>query len=176
MGVNEFLERVEKLGVARGVTKPELSCSAIELLEGKALVWHRSVRRTLTDWEDICVKIKEEFLPIDYCEKLWEAIKRRTQGETESVGVYLSTMNNLFGRMTCNVPEEMRLKILKRNLLPFYQQQIGLTEITSEEHLKLVCKRIEANWDSMSNLVPPKKINTDIDTNLVYPFSSSSRH
>lgn len=103
------------------------------------------------------MKIREEFLPIDYGDKLWEAIKKRTQGKTESVGVYLPTMNNLFCRIICNVPEEMRLKILKRNLLPFYQQQIGLTEITSEEHLKLAFKRTEANWDLINNFVHQRK-------------------
>lgn len=75
MGVNEFLERVKELSAARGVDNQELFCSAVELLERKALVWIRWAR-TLEDWSDLQGKILEEYLPIDYMDKLWETINR----------------------------------------------------------------------------------------------------
>jgi hypothetical protein len=44
MTVNQFLERVEELSVARNATNRDLFNAAIDLFSGKALIWYRSVR------------------------------------------------------------------------------------------------------------------------------------
>lgn len=176
MGVNEFIERAEELSLARGVDYQELFYGAVELLEGKALVWYRSVRKTVNNWEQLCQKLKQEFLPQDYGDKLWELIKKRTQGDNETVGIYLATMDTLFNRMPCSVKEEIRLKIVRKNLLPFYQQQLGVVEVQSLEHLLRLCKTIEANRESIENYVAPRKSNyADLEADLAYGSASSKK-
>jgi hypothetical protein len=40
--------------VARGVSTHELLVSAVDLLEGPALIWYRSVHSTVQSWEIVC--------------------------------------------------------------------------------------------------------------------------
>jgi hypothetical protein len=50
MSVNSFLQS----RVARGVSTHELLVSAVDLLEGPALIWYRSVHSTVQSWEIVC--------------------------------------------------------------------------------------------------------------------------
>lgn len=50
MSVHSFLERVGELRVARGVSPQQLFESAIDLFDGKALLWYRSNRQRFSDW------------------------------------------------------------------------------------------------------------------------------
>lgn len=120
MGLNKFLERVDELSITRGVDKSYLFDLAVELLGGKALNWFRSVCKSVQDGHSLCIKMREEFLPNHYSEKLWNTIKKRTQGDNKSVGMYLAVMNNLFDRMDNRISEQQRLTVIRRNLLPFY--------------------------------------------------------
>lgn len=52
-------------------------------------------------------------------------------------------MSGYFKRLTCHIREEATLKILMRNIAPFYQSQLGLVDITSINHLKELCRRLE---------------------------------
>jgi hypothetical protein len=99
MSVNSFLERVEEYRVARGVSTHELLASAIDLLEGPALIWYRSVRSTVHSWEEFVRLIRLEYLPFDYEHELWSEIRHRVQGAEESVGAYFACMINLFNRL-----------------------------------------------------------------------------
>ena len=42
---------------------------------------------------------------MDYNDRLFEEIRSRTQGADEPMGIYLAVMDNLFDRLTVNVPE-----------------------------------------------------------------------
>jgi hypothetical protein len=53
LSVAAFFERVEELKVARGINDRELHDSAVDLFEGQALVWYRSVRRRVNSWEEL---------------------------------------------------------------------------------------------------------------------------
>lgn len=53
MTVHSFLERVNELRVARGLTEAQLFDSAIDLFEGKALLWFRSNRDVFNDWKSL---------------------------------------------------------------------------------------------------------------------------
>lgn len=48
--LSAFLERVEETRIARNVTEQDLFNSAIDLFSGKALIWYRSIRKTVRDW------------------------------------------------------------------------------------------------------------------------------
>lgn len=143
MSVNAFLERVEELRIARNVTKETLFDSGIDLFTGKALHWYRYVRKTECKWDGLVKRLREEFQPHNYTEKLFEEIRKRTQGPEESVGIYLAVMLAMFDRLECPVSQEMQLKIIMRNLSPFYQSQLGLVEVKTIGELKTLCKRLK---------------------------------
>ncbi|KAK9718340.1 Reverse transcriptase (RNA-dependent DNA polymerase) [Popillia japonica] len=87
-----------------------------------------------------------------------EEVKHRTQGQNESIGLYLSVMSNLFARFTHKISDAKQLKILMKNILPFYQTQLGLVEITSiPQLLKLgVIQKSNSAWSSPILMVPKK--------------------
>lgn len=169
MSLNAFLERVEELRIARHVSREELFDTAIDLFQGKALIWYRAVRREVDNWETLVKLLREEFQPSDYNERLIEEIKRRTQGSDESIGIYLSIMSAMFSRLTCAVTEKVQLKIIMRNISPFYQTQLGLTDITSIAQLRTLGRRLEARREAVEAFTPPARKNVNsLEPDLAY--------
>lgn len=158
MSVNAFLERVNELKIARHSSDEDLFDAGVDLFAGRALLWYRDARQYTSTWTELITKLKEEFQPQDYNEKLLEEIKRRTQGADESIGIYLAVMSAMFGRLNCPVSEAVRLKILMKNISPIYQTQLALVDVTSIEQLKTLCRRLEARREAAESFTaPPRK-------------------
>lgn len=155
LSLSSFLERVEELQNARNVTDLELYNSGIDLFQGRAYTWYLSARRKAKDWSALVDLLRKQFQPPDYNDKLFTEIKNRTMGPTESLGIYLAVMDNLFGRLTVKVSGATRLKIIMNNISPFYQTQLALTEVQSVEHLLELGQRLEARKASVEEFRPP---------------------
>lgn len=168
MSLSAFLELVEETRVARGVTKDLLLTSALDLFRDKALVWYRANRRSFSSWDELVQALRAEFQPHDYDDKLLDEVKRRTQGVNESIGIYVAVMSNLFSRFNVEIPEETQLKILRRNILPFYQTQLGLVEIASVGQLLKLGRQLEARKASVEAFVPPPPRNRTLEPDLAY--------
>lgn len=168
MGLNAFLERIEELCEAHNVSHDDLFRGAIEIFEGKALIFYRALKGKVNDWKTLCEHFREEFLPRDYTERLWEQIKSRTQGEKESITIYVAYMTNLFNRCSASINEAMKLKILRKNILPFYQTQLGLVDISTVDELIKLCKRIEDSRVNVLNFVPPTVDKHSVEPDLLY--------
>ncbi|KAF2891887.1 hypothetical protein ILUMI_14286, partial [Ignelater luminosus] len=106
LGVNSVLERVSELAASRNVNKDELFDSAIELFSGKALIWLRSIKSSLVDWNSLVSALKRDFLPSDYEDQLWKKIKNRKQGVIESVTMFIATMESFFRRFDREVTHQ----------------------------------------------------------------------
>lgn len=146
MSVNNFLERVEELRVARHVSEADLFASAIDLFEGKALLWYRSVSARCSDWQELSKLLMLHYLPPDYYTRLFQEILERKQGPTESIVEYLSSMTALFVRYG-KVGPDVQLDIISRNLSPFYLMNLPVVESLAElerECLKLEVKKYRA--------------------------------
>lgn len=169
LSLSAFLERVEELRIARNATHIDLFNSAVDLFSGKALIWYRSVKGSIQDWSSLITLLREQFQPPDYNDRLFEEVNRRTQGSQKSLGMYLAVMNKMFNRLTVGVSEKTKLKILLRNITPFYQQQLGLTEIKTIEELLKFGRIIEARKIAMDSFVLPpalKKTNKMLEPDL----------
>lgn len=141
-----FLERVDELCVSRHVDRKALYESAVELFSKDALLWYRSVKNTVHDWDSLVALLKKEFLPSDYTDQLWDAIRTRFQQRHESVHIFIAQMENLFSRLEGFVPETTKLKYIKKNMLPHYITQLALTPVNNLSDLAHFCKKIdEAN-------------------------------
>ncbi|KAK9694889.1 hypothetical protein QE152_g33237 [Popillia japonica] len=121
MSVDAFLERVAELKVSRNSSDRLVFDSAKKLAEA----------------------LREEFQIPDHDDRLFEEIKRRTQDQNESMGLYVSIMKNLFCRLSVTLTEETQLKILLINILPFYQTQLGFTEVKTFSELLKYGKLLE---------------------------------
>lgn len=168
ISLSAFLERVDEMRIARNVSYEVLFISALDLFTDKALIWYRANRKSFRNWKELVDGLREEFLPVNYDDQLLEEVKRRTQGKDETIGLYLSVMSNLFTRFTVKLTKAQELKILLRNILPFYQSQLGLVEITSVAQLQKLGRRLEACRVSVETFAPPPSKHRALEPDLAY--------
>lgn len=138
-----FLERIEELRISRHVEKQELFESAVDLFSGNALLWFRSIRSSVQDWDSLVALLKYEFLPADYVDHVWEKLRNRVQLPSEPIHIYIAAMENLFSQLGHYVAECTKVKYIKKNLLPHYIQQLALVTINSLADLSMYCKKID---------------------------------
>lgn len=149
--VLNFIERVEELRVARGVSKDDLFRSAIDLFSGAAMSWFRSIKNKVSNWDSVINRLKMDFLPEDYDEYIWAQLHNRKQGRNERVLLFIGGMENLFSKLNEKAAESKMIKLIKKNLLPIYNVHLSLIEINSISELMSLCRKIEnANQSQLS--------------------------
>lgn len=142
--IGAFLQRVEELRRARGVTSIELFDAAVDLFEGPALIWYRSTIGRISNWETLCNDMRIVFQAPDHDIRLQQEIFNRVQGDSESIDLYIAAMESLYSRLALCIPEEVRLKQIFHNLNPQLQDRLALFEVTSIEQLRLLGRKAEA--------------------------------
>lgn len=145
ISVNAFLEQVEEYRVARGVSEDELFSSVIDLLEGRAKSWYRSVRLTISSWSDFVRELKNEFLADDFQTDFLEEIRKSYQGEFEPIGEFFARVTNMFNRLPRQISEEEKVNITRRILEPYYIDKLSLSEYRTISELKSICKKLESS-------------------------------
>lgn len=168
LSLSAFLERVTELSRARNVTREQLFDEACDLFSGKALVWYRANVALAKNWKELEELLRLEFQPINYDERLLDEIKRRTQGHDESMGMYVAVMKNMFARLSQPHPEDQQLRIILRNMSPFYQTQLGLVDVNTIHDLLVYGRKIEERRYAVENFVPPSKKKGDLEVDLAY--------
>jgi hypothetical protein len=143
--VNAFIVRIEELAIARGVSEAQLLQGAVELFEGQALLWFRSVRNEITSWKELKHLLRSEFLPLDFEENLLQEIRNRKQGVDEPIGTFVACMLGLYDRLSKEIGEEDKLNQIKRNLAPYYLEKLVLQPVLSIRQLKAIAKELELN-------------------------------
>lgn len=101
--------------------------------------------------------LKQEFLPSDYDDQLWEEIKARKQGKSESVSIFIAIMETLFNRLSRPPCEITRIKHIRQNLLPQYFSQLALSDIENLSGLSKLCKKLEDAHLTQSKFRQPHK-------------------
>lgn len=153
--VTNFIERAEELRLACGISKTHLVNCAVTLFEGTALSWFRAVRDSIHSWEDLVEKLRATYLSAEYDEDIWNDIRNRTQGEGEKTAVFIAIMENLFSKLSKKPDEASRLRMIRRNLLPFVQNQLALHPINSLTELITACRHVEDVLVRTQRLRPP---------------------
>lgn len=146
----------------------ELVESALDLFEGKALVWYRSVRALHRSWDSLATALRSEFQTPDHDELLLGEIRRRTQGPKETIGIYIAVMLNLFARLSVSLSENLKLSIIQRNLSPFFQTQLAFQTIESIDQLKALGKKLEFQRSIAEAYVPPPPKAKAMEADLAY--------
>ncbi|KAG5884959.1 hypothetical protein JTB14_026556 [Gonioctena quinquepunctata] len=158
------------VATAAGVSSvpPNSGSTLKSILPRRAYQFYLAYRHEVDTWDDFVLLLREEFLSADYNEKLFEEIRRRTQGPDESIGIYLAVMSGYFKRLTCPMSEDAKLKILLRNIAPFYQSQLGLANITSISELLALGRRLEIRKVSIENFSAPTRKSSVLEPDLAY--------
>lgn len=165
-----FLERVAELQVARGITDHELWASAVDLFVGPALIWYRAARRRTTSWSALVTALKQTFQPADYEDCLLEEIRLRTQGKEEPLEIYVAIMENLFARLASPSTERERLRVIRKNLAPYYQDRLSLQldDINSIHDLLNLGRRVEAGRLRTEKYTAPPPQHSTMEKDLAY--------
>jgi hypothetical protein len=168
LSVQAFVEEVEFLSRARNTPKEDLFPAAIDLFTGPAAIWFRAVYKEVSSWDELIVKLREEFEPPDYEEQLWEEIKGRTQGSEERIGLYVATMKNYFSRLRSPPSEKEKLRVIQRNLLPYFVDRLSLTQVESLDHLLTIGRKLEEAKKRMEMHRPPPPRKGLLEPDLAY--------
>lgn len=154
-GVNDFLEGVEELRSACGITKEQLMGASIVLFKGVALDWFRANVPQSGSWDNLVTRLRLAFLPSGYEEDVWADIRTRTQGQLERSITYISVMQNLFNKLAEKPSEQTRVRVITRNLLPYLQSQLALSDFASVSELTTTCQRVEEAQARIQCFKPP---------------------
>lgn len=139
----EFLNQVDMIAVAERATDEDLHRSALYLFEGFAKTWYMAFRRNYSTWAELVSGLKTQFLPFDY--EYWQMkdIENRFQKSDESFGVFLAAMELMFNELPYRTAERQKVQIIRRNLLPAYQDRLALVDTNTIAQLTFACDRIE---------------------------------
>lgn len=154
--VGAFLDRVEELRRARGVSQQELFESAVDLFTGTALIWYRSTINRVNSWDQLCKELKLVFQSPDYDDRLRQEIRNRYQGPEESIDLFLAAMDGLYGRLSEVTSEKERLGQALKNLNPYLQEKLCMFDINSLESLRTLGRKAELGRLRTSEHFPSK--------------------
>lgn len=168
-----FIEKVEELAEARNVSQSNLFSSASDLFTGKATYWFRQVKSCLSNWEDLVLKLKKDFLSTDFDEDIWTQIKSRRQGKTEPVVLFIACLETLFARLSRTPAETTKIRYIKLGLQREYQTRLALSDIDSVSTLSNLCKRLE-EADVLGLATSSRTISCLGDPELAYISDRSS--
>lgn len=167
--VMSFLERIEELRISRNVSGDDLFRSACDIFKGPAWTWFSTNRHNFKNWDDVVVKLKSDFLPYFYEQDLLREISNRTMGNSEKVTLYIASMESLYNKLSTVPDEKSRVDQIRRNLLPYYINQLALLDINTISELSNLCKRLEESrsWSDRYKAPPNRR------TGLLEPELSS---
>lgn len=177
--VISFLERLEELRVSRNVTKEELFLSAYDIFKGPAWTWFTTNRYNFNDWDEVVQKLKSDFLPYFYEQDLLTEIQNRTMGNNERVTLYIASMEGLYQKLSTLPDEKMRVDQIRRNLLPYYINQLALLEINTISELSNLCKKLEESrsWSDRYKAPPAKRFGLlEPDLSTFSSYSGQNTH
>lgn len=87
---------------------------------------------------------------------------------------FVACMVNLFNRLPTTPSEDEKLKVLKRNVSPYYIHAMGLTEVKDVAELLFTCKRLEAAKYLAGCVCPTSTRLNLLEPDLAGPSTSTS--
>ncbi|KAJ8973694.1 hypothetical protein NQ317_015360 [Molorchus minor] len=151
-----------------------LNADAVDLFEGDAYTWYNMVKDWATDWNSLVGLMREQFLPETFDRDLFEEIKRKTQGDHESIGLYIASMKWLFNKMTNPVAEETQFEIIMERIDPYYQPFIAFAQISTITELLTACRKLDVKRELAKSFKPPPAKNKSLIPELAYAIPPSS--
>ncbi|KAJ8967369.1 hypothetical protein NQ317_017456 [Molorchus minor] len=146
--ISDFIQRVEELRVASGITKPQLLKCASILFSGTALEWYRANRGGIFTWEELVHQLKILYLSDDYEDSIKEIIHNRNQRPGEKSAIYIAVMENYYSQLSDKPPEPERLVTIRKRMLPFLQNALVMheTDIRTITDLTTAVRHVENTY------------------------------
>ena len=139
----QFLEQIEELCLARGVSHEMLFTSALDLFEGPARVWYSANRHLVSNWPELVDLLKRRFLPANYDREIRAQLDKVWQQEGENVSLFVARVNRLYSRLTMPVLEAEKVAHVRERLVPFFLEHTALIKFDSLQSLEDKCAELE---------------------------------
>lgn len=174
--VRAFIQRIDEFCKAKNDSYGKILTNATEIFTGEAIHWFRSVRDSVSTWDELVILLKRDFDQSDYDYRLLSEIRSRTQGESENIVIYLSIMSGLFSRLSNKLSEADQLEIILHNIRPCYANILcSVSELKTIEELKSVCRNYESVQARLSQFKEPPRL-TPHTLAPEFAYSGSSQH
>lgn len=138
-----FLNAVEEKRRMANMSDDRLLAGAADLFSGPALIWYRSIRHELDNWEELVTRIRTCFLPTHFEVNLWDEIRARKQGKKETCIMYIASIRELFSRFSHPPAELEQVNCVLTNIQPYFATQLSLITIRTFDHLVELCVKLE---------------------------------
>jgi len=123
-----FLERVEELRSAYGLTNEQMLRCLPELITGEPLFWYRNNRESWVTWEDFVTSFRMCYLPHRNT-ALDREIRDRLQGPDEPFRTYATVLQTMMRRLG-SLSTEQQIDRVYENMRPHYRRYIHRSDIT----------------------------------------------
>lgn len=165
LNLNEFLFKVKCLALSERVSDAELFDSALHLFSGPALNWYHSMRSTgrLYNWDHLVMELRCAFVHPDLDNLVKMKVYLRKQQRNESFQSYYYDLEKLFRSMSCQIPEDEKMKIVNQNMRFDYRRQLTFLPIYDLPSLIAAGRKVDANNFSLYN----KMFGTEKSVNVV---------
>jgi hypothetical protein len=144
LAVFDFIIQVNEKCTSLDLPHDALRRHAKLLFKGKALIWFRMIESSVSNWTEICERLKEEFLPIGYYDTAQDKLLNYRQTRGQSIGMFLAKFDQLERYLPRPLPFDEKMAAIRRNILPYYyQDRLWDKEIVSPDELYRLCRRLE---------------------------------
>lgn len=164
--VRVFIERLEELRQARNIPENHMLLAFSDLLDKSVLHWYRNNKCNFQTYPQLLECLREDFDIPDLDYKLLNEIRQRTQSRTETIVVYLSTMQGMFSRLATPLSSKDQLEILMHNIRPEYMKDLAFQRVDSIDSLKHYCKQLELARTRADQFSEPNFSNFRITSDL----------
>lgn len=160
-----FVNRLKDIKKSRELSDDDILKALPEILKGKALQWFRTIEpgKSLAD---VFQEMKDVFVPANHERLLREEIRLRTQGESENIDMYVTSLLTMFARLITPMSKEEQLDRLVDNLNPTMRQKIKRSKISSVQDLVKKGREVEAVELAVKMYVPPPRPEVSLDPAL----------
>lgn len=150
--VLDFIDKVEDRIYSRGATESEVLQGFTDILEGSALIWFRSIRTYIDNWESLKDALILKYEQLNYRPRLENELRNSKQLDHESMNDFITRLDTMNARLTPRITDMALLEIIKMNVSPKYHTLLGTTRLSHVGELLDLAKNFEQYMPNIGNV------------------------
>ncbi|XP_073729489.1 uncharacterized protein [Misgurnus anguillicaudatus] len=132
-----YITRCQDFLALHPLTDDDILATFRTVLSGTARDWWEVARTTVTSWMEFQSAFLSAFLAEDYEDELAERVRKRTQGEKESIRDFAFSYRALCKRWKSDLEERDIVKMILKNIKPYLASHLRGHVSTVEELVRL---------------------------------------
>lgn len=144
--LNKFVEEVEFMAEAEGLSRRMLFDEAIHLFAGNARTWYMEGKKNgdFRNWGELVAELKLEFQPPDMDFHYEQQAAQRRQRRSEKFQDFYNAVSEIFHFMSVPPSEERKFDIIFRNLRSDYKNVLVVKGVRSLKALRQWGRKLDS--------------------------------